>query len=272
MRPSARFLPTRALGSGIKFSKMTTVFLTRPQRLAEQLAAALARQGYAPLCEPLLTIEFLPTPKPAPNPERPVDAVMLTSQHAAVALEARAAELGPWLDLPCWCVGQRTASAARAVGFTRVLATQGGAQALAKAMVQAAPSGRSSCVIAHICGQDVADEGLASLRRKGFAVLAWPVYAARAARRFSDPTRRALNERSVEAALFFSRRTAQTFVRLTCQDHLEACCGRITAIGLSQAVVDELKALPWRRLAVAAEPSQAAVLSRLNEFFPIPAA
>jgi uroporphyrinogen-III synthase len=78
----------------------------------------------------------------------------------------------------------------------------------------------------------------------------------------SDPTRIAIAEHQIDAALFFSPRNAATFVRLA--TGLEEGCKHVVAVALSSAIAEKLAPLPWRRIAVASAPNESALLAALE--------
>jgi uroporphyrinogen-III synthase len=94
---------------------MTRVLITRPQPGAAETADRLLALGHEPLVVPLFVVEAKDWAPPPAMPE----AIMLTS--AAAAREGGLA-MAPFLGLPCFCVGARTAAAARSAGFTDVRA------------------------------------------------------------------------------------------------------------------------------------------------------
>ncbi len=93
---------------------MMRVLITRPQPGAAETADRIRSLGHEPVVAPLFAVEAKLWSPPETLPE----AIMLTS--AAAAREAGSA-MAPLLGLPCFCVGSRTAAAARAAGFTDVL-------------------------------------------------------------------------------------------------------------------------------------------------------
>ncbi len=90
---------------------LPVVLLTRPEAASRRFAALL-RARFGPDLEvaiaPLTEIEYLPVARPP----GPFDGVILTSESAVAAL----VKGGGLPSLPAWCVGARTASAARAAG------------------------------------------------------------------------------------------------------------------------------------------------------------
>ncbi|HZB94148.1 MAG TPA: uroporphyrinogen-III synthase, partial [Stellaceae bacterium] len=65
-------------------------------------------------------------------------------------------------------------------------------------------------------------------------------------------------------ALFFSPRTAATFVRLAAAAGVEDRCRALTALALSPAVASALTAVSWARIGVARAPTQAALLDAVD--------
>lgn len=141
---------------------MTRVLVTRPEPGAGETAARLAARGHAPLVLPLFETAVTGWAPPDDVP----DAVMLTS---AAATRHGGPGLAAYFGLPCFCVGERTAAAAREAGFTDVRAPQvrdGGA--LLSAIAATGHRG-----ILHLAGADVAayppPEGLRVTRRVVYA-------------------------------------------------------------------------------------------------------
>jgi uroporphyrinogen-III synthase len=81
---------------------------------------------------------------------------------------------------------------------------------------------------------------------------------------FSQPAAAAINRGAIDAATFFSPRTAAAFVSLMEAARIEGTCRGIAAACLSPAVAAALERLAWREVAVAASPDQAALLAALD--------
>ncbi|MEA3030874.1 MAG: uroporphyrinogen-III synthase [Sphingomonadales bacterium] len=87
------------------------VLILRPQPGADESAERARAIGLEPIVAPLFTLRALAW-RP-PDPAR-FDAILLTSANAA---RLGGDGLTPFLALPCYAVGERTAEAARAAGF-----------------------------------------------------------------------------------------------------------------------------------------------------------
>lgn len=239
---------------------MVSVLITRPQAAAETLAGALQSRGYASVIEPLLTI----TPLIAPRPAMQAQAVMITSAQALQALES--GDHSDLLTLPCFCVGPRSAEKAHGLGFRKVEYSTGDGAELAQLIAGKLP--KSSSVL-HICGRDIASAARADLEQTGYRITAWPVYRADPVAAFTPKTRIGLEQNKFDAVLVYSPRTAAVLASLLAKDTLEACCRSLIAIGLSVAVTDVLRSLPWRFLIAAPEPSESALIGCLQDRCPV---
>lgn len=232
------------------------LLLTRPRDDAEPLAGELRRAGHAVLIEPML--EIRPLPDAAPDLDG-VQAVLLTSANGARALAAATARR----DLPVRAVGDATARAARRAGFADVVSADGDVAALAglaRARLDPA-AGR----LLHVAGSAVAGDLAAALTDAGFAVDRAVLYEARKAAALSPACRSALRDGRLDAALFFSPRSAAAFVRLADTAGLADACRRLSALCLSRAVADAAGVVPWRMISVAVRPTQADLLDLLRE-------
>src|SRR5579875_3028456 len=101
-------------------------------------------------------------------------------------------------------------------------------------------------------------------RRRGMPVL--PPSRARPAMptRLRASPRRALSGGEIDLALFFSPRSAATFVELASAAGLAHACAGITAIAISAAVDRALAALGWRARHIADKPDRRALLEAVD--------
>lgn len=232
------------------------LLLTRPREDAEPLAAELRRAGHEVLIEPMLEIRPLPD---ARLDLGGVQAALLTSANGARALAAATARR----DLPVCAVGDATARAARSAGFADVASADGDVGALA-ALVRARLDPAAGRLL-HVAGSAVAGDLSGALADAGFAVDRAVLYEARKAAALSPACRAALKDGRLDAALFFSPRSAAAFVRLADTAGLAGACRRLSALCLSRAVADAAGVVPWRGISVAIRPTQADLLDLLRE-------
>ena len=119
----------------------------------------------------------------------------------------------------------------------------------------------------HIAAQDVDSRAQAELERLGYKVVVWRVYAARPVSDLTVQASRLLEQGKFDAVVVFSARTAEALKALLEQRGLQACCESLSAIGLSWAVADVLRPLPWRELVIASSPTEDAVIECLKRLY-----
>jgi uroporphyrinogen-III synthase len=243
---------------------MSTVLLTRPRAASERLAAELKTLGYDSVIEPLLTITLTAVPPPD---LAGIKGVMITSGNALDALAKTAYNFEKLVELRCFCVGSHTAARARSFGFKDVHNARGDGDALAE-LIELRTDHHAQTIL-HISGNDIDSAAADKLRHSGYSIMAWSVYAAMPAIAFSSSTIDSLQNRRLDAVVVFSTRTAETLKALLTRHALEACCESLIAIGMSEAVLAALKPLPWQKTAAAAEPTEEAVIARLQKLLPV---
>jgi len=213
------------------------VLVTRPLDDARQTASLLEAAGHQAMLAPLMTVSFLD----AALPEN-VQGLVATSANGVrgfCRLDARR-------DLPLFAVGSHTADVAREMGFSDVCASNGDADALAKTIKSLAIVGP----LLHLAGEDRGDVLAQNLP----GLVCVTLYEVVAAEHFPPEARAALAAKEIDAALFFSPRSARIFARCAAVDGLSM--GGVIAACLSPAVADELAGLDFRAIRIAAQPIQ----------------
>jgi uroporphyrinogen-III synthase len=170
------------------------------------------------------------------------DALMLTSGHAA----ARAGpSLSSYDQLPCYCVGDATASSARRTGLTRIVTGPSDGSALLDMM--AADGVRSAL---HLCGRDHVEQGHPEIRIERRVV-----YGSEAV---SELPREAVHAiRAGAMPLIHSPRSGRIFAELAASAGLDR--STISVLALSGAAAAALGS-GWRGVASATTPTDQALL------------
>lgn len=228
------------------------VLVTRPLEDGREIAARLAERGHQALLAPLLEPRFLDGPllEEQGDELKDVQALLATSANGVRAFIRRST----CRDLPVFAVGPQTAGEARAAGFTDVRSADGDAQALAEATRRwASPTG----ILLHVCAQDAPGTLADSLTAAGFPVRRCPLYTIEPALALSADAEAALNQGMLDAAMFFSPRTARIFGALSDSLPTEG----LAAFCISPATAQALNPDRFARLAVAAKPNQDAMLA-----------
>jgi uroporphyrinogen-III synthase len=210
----------------------------------------------------LLTIEYID--RPHLNFDG-VQALLVTSANGARALARRTSIR----DLPVLAVGDASARAAVAAGFAVVRSAAGDVAALAGLVKESLNPGAGSLV--HAAASEIAGDLAGLLTEAGFVYRREVLYRAQIPDCLSATTATALKGGRVDGALFFSPRTANTFVSLIEREGLAPFVAALYAYCLSPAVADAAGGLEWKHVGVAATPDQNSLLSLVDNLKQVPA-
>jgi uroporphyrinogen-III synthase len=231
------------------------VLVTRPAGDAEALAEELRRRGHSPLLSPVMEIHL------QAGPEVPLDgiqAVVATSANGIRALAPRT----PDRTRPVFAVGPQTAAAAREAGFASVVESGGDAAALALTVADSLDPGAGALL--HVAGRERSGDLARRLRAAGFSVRAEVLYEAVPVPHLSAAAAEALTASEIDAAMFYSPRSARLFGDQVRAAQLTELCRGIVALCISQAAAEAASALPFAANRTAAAPNQEAMLALLS--------
>ena len=225
--------------------------ITRPSEDSTAIAERLEALGIEPVIEPLMTVE------PMADVEVDLDgvqAILLTSRNGARAITGATDRR----DVPVYAVGDSTAELAREAGFETVESAGGDSEALAM-LVRERLEPKDGALL-HAAGAAVAGDLAGVLAGDGFDVRRQELYATKPVAALSVATSGMLSDGGIDLVLFFSPRTAQTFVDLVNQAGLDKASADMTAVCLSRAVARSVGALQWREVQVAERPNMRAMI------------
>lgn len=234
-------------------SRALPVLLTRPAAAGDRFAADLAAafgDRIVTLSSPLIAPRFLTPDLPAG-----AAALILTSETGAEAA-GRLRAGGAALPARAWCVGDRTASAARAAGFEGISA-QGDADALVALILSRGERGP----LLHLHGRETRGDVAARLAAAGVTATGVAVYA-QEAQPLSPAARAALDGAGPVIVPLFSPRTAELFAATA--PHRAA----LWLAALSPAVAAAVADLPAARRVTATTPDAAGMLAALRPLIP----
>jgi uroporphyrinogen-III synthase len=230
--------------------------VTRPRAEAATLAAELARRGIEPVIEPLVEIVERGATLPG---LAAIQAMLCTSANGVRALARAGAPRG----LPLFAVGDATARAAREAGFGRVESAGGDVGDLARLVRRRLRPADGALL--HAAGSETAGDLAGRLAGAGFAVERTVLYEARPVAALSPDTAGLVASGEIALTLFFSPRTAGIFGGLVTQAGIAAGLAATEALSISRAADAALAGLPFRRRAIAAAPTQAALLALVDQ-------
>lgn len=187
------------------------VVVTRPRPAAERTAAKLEQLGHQPVLLPLLAAEHVPGAFAAlPPPE--TTALVVTSAEALRALAAESLEAQrPYLALPLYAVGERTAETARQLGFETVVTGPGDGRSLG-AVILADLCERPAALL-YLAGTPRSPDLEDALGKAGQHVTVRECYRMVTAN-VDEATIAALTGQPPDVVLLYSSETARRFVEL----------------------------------------------------------
>lgn len=233
------------------------VLNTRPDTDSADLLNALEQRGYRHLSAPMLTITF---PDPAePFDIAPYQALIFTSANGVRAFT----RLSDDRNLPALCVGDATARICADMGFGTIHSANGDIHDLAELIREKIDPAQGP--LFHPAARKTAGDLGQMLRDHGYQVDRETVYEAVATTEFPNDVLDALKGHHVDTVLFFSPRTAETFVKLVHSYKLEKDLLGVSAVCLSPAVQSRISDLTWHRTHVASQPTQEYLLYVLDQ-------
>jgi uroporphyrinogen-III synthase len=227
------------------------VLITRPEEDAVRIAALLKERGHEGIVAPLLTVRFHDGPAIALDG---VQAVLATSANGVRALAMRTTRR----DVPVFAVGPQTEGEARKDGFQTVRNAQGDSMALAAATARWASPSRGPLL--HVKGAEADGTLAALLNEQGFEVKGTILYDVTAIAELPAKLRERLAAGTIDAALFFSARSAGVFKDCVAGLDMHS----VIAICISRSTAAALAPLAFREVRIASEPNQFAVFACLE--------
>ncbi len=225
------------------------VWITRAEPGARATAARVAEIGFEPIVAPLLTFQPMATSLVL----KPGEALAFTSINGVL----RAAALTPERDIPVFAVGDTTAAAARAAGFSDVVSASGDVEALAALIVETRPTGG----VLHPAARETAGDLVGQLNAAGVAARKVAVYATTAVMDLPSTVDEVLQSGGLAAVLLHSPKAAKAAATVLARraDALNTTL----AVGLSPACLDPLQAAGFKGLLAAEHPTEDALLEAL---------
>jgi uroporphyrinogen-III synthase len=245
------------------------LIVTRPREDARRLSQRLAAAGHEVILAPLLDI----WPRDdQPVPERPYQAVLITSANGARALMHRP-ELARLIRATAIAVGPASAAAARDAGFVRVAQAEGDVAALACSATGVLRP--EDGPLLYVSGAVTAGDLASSLGASGFEVDRVVAYEARPVEALPEQCASALAAvaagvaGAAEGVILYSPRTARIWASLVAAADLVPAAMQLSHYCLSDNVAASVRYGLGAavRVQVASRPDEAALL----EIIPKPA-
>jgi uroporphyrinogen-III synthase len=229
------------------------ILLTRPaaqsQRFARDLRAAVPF-ALQIIISPLMTPVLLPDAVPS----APVAALIFTSETGVQAYAAQSARIAPL----AYCVGDRTADAARAVGL-QVISAYGDAEALIALIKAQAPTGP----LLHLRGRDARGDVAPRLTAAGLQTDVAIVYDQQH-RPLTPAALRILRGTAPAIVPLFSPRSARLFA-IAVEPKAP-----LRIVAMSRAVADAIHPALGAPVIIAMQPTAEAMIAAVKEWLTPP--
>ncbi len=236
-----------------------TLLVTRPAPANIETARLLQKAGVNVELLPLLEFKALDFELPAPEK---LAAIAVTSANALHALKQNDA-LENFLSLPLFAVGQKTADMAKNLGFANVRTANGNLLSL----VDLIKASRLKGALFYPAARQLSGDLGSMLYLNEVTVKTITVYEMAALKKLSHSQKTMLGDGSIDAALFYSRRTAQTFLSLCGLYELNT--RHLPVLCLSPNVADIFQKAGFRQIHLSSAPNQQAMIALALSFAPI---
>lgn len=232
------------------------VLVTRPEPDAAQTAARLTASGYAPVIMPLFQTTAVA-----------VDGLTIPRHAVAVAAtSANAFRLAPrkivaaLRNLDCFCVGAKTADAARGAGFETIIESSGDARNLATVIIEANIQGP----LVYLCGRVRRPDLEAVFDVAGIANVPVEVYDTQVILRANSEVSSILDGPLIDMALVYSVTAGQALDKLSRTPDVRHLFEKTEFFCISERVATALRTDGSRLIRTSPEPTEDAMLSLLG--------
>lgn len=230
------------------------IIVTRSQPGADQTVQALEERQLEAIRSPALTLSR--SDAALPDLSR-YGGIVFTSANGVRFLseetEAR--------DLPAWCVGPATASAALLEGYSPVHQSSGDGEDLAHYIAHHWPADTDRRLL-HVANAAARGIVKSALEAAGFEIDFLPLYEASTAPALADAARQLISSGDGALVLIHSAKGARAFIEL---------CDGLDLSALSYVAISEQAAGPLlkdgqKNIAIAPHPDEAHLLETLDDF------
>lgn len=232
------------------------VLITRAEPAASQTANALAKAGHEALVLPLSTI----TDTMQPIPARHYDGIILTSRNAVETLRARGWQHEP-MDIPAYCVGEKTEKAAHILGLENTITAKGGGRVLSEKMKTLTIKGHR---ILYPSTPDKSFDMAKALEGRGVTVDTVDIYKTRKIIPDADDIQSVMKQITGNCIFTYSALSSDHLASLIRQidpDILKT----VTLIGISSQATRPLEGFGWKSILVSEYPDEGSMINLLPQ-------
>lgn len=218
---------------------MSYILLTRPLDDALEMEKNLR----VPVVKaPLLEIELIPQ-------KQPLNAANYTS---LIVTSARSltifSQTSSFLQKPVWCVGNKTASMAKQLGFETIYMANNSAEELCQ-MIMAKTSSQTEKFL-HICGESLHYDIVETLQQQGYQAEKCILYKTVPAKHFSEEILKIFANHQLIMIPVFSRKTAETLEKILSFHKLDTSLKEIVLVSCAEQIVEPLQKFKWQQIII----------------------
>jgi uroporphyrinogen-III synthase len=227
------------------------ILITRPQPDNEATGVSLRARGFDVLLAPMLRFEPVPLPD---DMDADYAAIIVTSANALRAIESQLP--GSRLKrLPLFTVGDRTAAAAREIGFGKVVSAGGDAADLRDLLLLKAKAFGARPLL-YLAGADLSRDLAGELGECGLTVVTRTTYRMVVSSDLPPEASEAIAANEVQAVLHYSARSARAFVNAVRASGVEITALAIPQCCISATVATILREAGAPQVTVASSPDE----------------
>ena len=234
---------------------MARVLITREPDAAKQSTESLERAGHTPLLWPIFKLTDTGTTLPV----KPFDGIAFTSTNAIKTLEARGWK-PPHKNMKAWCVGKRTAQAAKQLGLEPIISKSGNARGLATELGKLT----EPCNILYPTTPDHGFDIKAALKGSSITLEMVEIYQVLPLEFDVITVQKYLIDSNPDVVFIYSHRSAQHLLNLIKSANISQKLKFIELVAISENAVAPLKDIEWKTIKIANCPEEPAMIDIIS--------
>ncbi len=239
------------------------ILITRPVEESRVFARKLKQEGFNPKIEPMLEIAWVDFDIPDMDMYQ---GLVFTSVNAVrgMAAQMKARHIRR-VEVPCYCVGDRTAKEARARGFVQAISAKGTADDLVELVAKRAKD--KALPLLYVRGVHTARPVDKMLKNLGFRIDSIVVYEAKPVKTLSPGCITAIRNKQITGITFFSKRTLETFLREVKKNGLLKEFFGIKLLALSESMLECVRSYRQVKTYAAQTPDAAGMMRLIQKLY-----
>lgn len=231
------------------------ILITRPEPDASDLAVKLVSRGYRVLTAPI--VDVIQYKNNLINLEK-ISVVITSSKNGIRSL----ARVNNNRNICLYVVGKASKEEAERIGYTNIKAGPGDAIGLCKLISKKRSPSNDNLL--YISGKHQSFDISSYLISKKFNIKTVILYEVRAKKRFPKKIIQAIENKEIDALLFYSPRVAEIFMKFIQEKNLVNQVKNFDVFCISAKVAKKIENIGCRRILIANSPDQKSIFSLLD--------